>query len=253
MNLLLLRITGSPDHSHASAGSPPNRFQNSDRTLRFGTSAFGVSSTRSTPVWARRTCAYRLRSACRGGLRGGFLWLAAEMRPEHVAGVAAREGCVRDRHAKKTAERLPAVGDVEDKEPVGGDDLADAGVVRAVAGDRAVAVGEVAEGFLDQTGLRHFEDFQQMWRQWDRVQQGEELADGAVEACPPVVFRTFGVDHLRIGKGNGGILPDRRAGPVDLRSVAGVDLGPVDVLTGEDRLPVGELFWMGHHFGHVMD
>src|SRR6056297_3553394 len=182
---------------------------------------------------------------CGGCLPGRHLRLAAEMRPELVAGMGAREGRVRNGHVKETAERLPAVGDVEDKETVGGDDLPDAGVVRAVARDRAVAVGEIAEGARQDTRLHRRKDFSEFGRQWKGVHQGEELADGAVETGPPVVLGSFGMDYLRIWKGDGRFLPDRRARPIDLRFVACVDVGPVDLLTCEDRLPMRKLFLMG--------
>lgn len=67
------------------------------------------------------------------------------MLPELAARMVVRERLVGTGHVKETAERVPALGDVEDQKPVGRDQLATALIVRAIGGDGAVPVGEILE------------------------------------------------------------------------------------------------------------
>ena len=79
-----------------------------------------------------------------------------------------------------------------------------------------------------------------------------QYADGLRITVPPHFRVALRVHHLGLRKGNGQFAPDVRAGPIDLRSVAGKDIVPIDRRAGRNRLPVCNLLGVLDDFVHVM-
>src|SRR6056297_3427251 len=169
------------------------------------------------------------------------------MRPELVTRIAAREG-----HVGKVAEWVPSIGHPKDQQAVGGDLFAHGGVVPAIGGDGAVAVGMVFERLLQEPSRHGAEDVLDMRRQVHARGIGEKLADGGAEAAPPVLFGALGMDHLGLGEGVHRLLPDSGAGPVDLSVEAIEDVAPVNRASRGDSGPMRRLVGALHDLQHVM-
>ena len=107
----------------------------------------------------------------------GHRRLAAEMRPELVAGIAAREIGCGHRHLKKPAQRLPAIRRIKGQQTVGGDGCAHLLVVAPIGPDRAFPV-KPPKQIADKQLVHRLEDRGNLGRQLQAFTQAKELADG---------------------------------------------------------------------------
>lgn len=126
------------------------------------------------------------------------------------------------------AERFPSIRWRKNQQTARGDCCANFVVVAPIGRDGTPLV-EPQHDRVDQECVHGLEDISDRRRHSPGLTVFEELTDIGRIAGSPVVFWTFGMDDLGIGKGNREFVPDRRTGEVDLRGIPLENVCPIQL------------------------